>query len=325
MKHFPVFLDVTGRKIVLVGGGQTALAKLRILLKTPASIAVFTGAPADALRRWQAQGRLSLFRRGLAPVDVKDAALIYAASDSSAENDRAVKLARQHRVFLNVVDNLAASDFLTPAIVDRTPVTVAIGTEGSAPVLARRIKSDLERRLPANLGQLARMAKAFRPVVSTLKAARHRRQFWQGFFCNQANGYPTPESLPTALGRLQKQLLEPKPGGKLDLIHAPHPDQLPQSALRAMDGAEVVILLPGTSEILLELTRREAAIHTTTPPNQAIGIIENSLSESRNTVVLSETRADLQYLSSRTGATLMLHGAAPPAQPFSQNQWRYVS
>ncbi len=85
---------------------------------------------------------------------------------------------------MNIVDNLHDSAFITPAIVDRDPVTIAIGTEGAAPVLARAIKADLEERLPATLGTLARIGKGFRKMADALPFGRPRRDFWRDYYFN---------------------------------------------------------------------------------------------------------------------------------------------
>ena len=141
MKHFPIFLAVEGRRIVLSGGGEAALAKLRLLLKTEAHLTVFAPDPAPEIAQWASEGRLRLIRRAMQPGDALCAVLFYAADEDAAEDARTSALARADGALVNIVDNLEDSQFITPAIVDRDPVTVAIGTEGAAPVLARAIKS----------------------------------------------------------------------------------------------------------------------------------------------------------------------------------------
>ena len=89
--------------------------------------------------------------------------MVYAAQEDDAADHAVAKLAREHGVLVNIVDNRRHSDFITPAIVDRAPVTIAIGTEGAAPILARQIKAHLEEFLPRSLGHLTRIAQKFRP------------------------------------------------------------------------------------------------------------------------------------------------------------------
>ena len=168
MDHFPIFLSTKGQRIVLSGGGEAALAKLRLLLKTQAKISVFAPTPAPEIAAWADADRLTLHTRALRHGDVLCAKLFYAADEDDAEDARTAAIARAEGALVNIVDNLHDSAFITPAIVDRDPVTIAIGTEGAAPVLARAIKADLEERLPATLGTLARIGKSFRKMADAL-------------------------------------------------------------------------------------------------------------------------------------------------------------
>ena len=140
--------------------------------------------PAPEIEHLAIEGRLRLQRRALEPGDALCAALFYAANDDDAEDARVAALARADGALVNSVDNLGASQFITPAMVDRDPVTVAIGTEGAAPVLARIIKADLEARLPVRLGPLARIGKAFRKAAEALPFGAARRDFWSEFYMN---------------------------------------------------------------------------------------------------------------------------------------------
>ena len=182
MRHFPIFLDLTGQRIVLAGSGETAIAKLRLLLKTGAQCHVFGLDPHQQLRDWAETERIVLHGRRPEVQDLKGARLFYAASDDETLDAEGIALARSVGVLVNSVDNLGASDFITPAIVDRAPVCVAIGTEGTAPVLARRIKADVEAMLPATTGPLARLAAGFRARAAQLAPGIARRRFWARYF-----------------------------------------------------------------------------------------------------------------------------------------------
>lgn len=166
----------------------------------------------------------------------------------------------------NIVDNLQDSQFITPAIVDRDPVTVAIGTEGAAPVLARAIKRDLEERLPADLGPLARIGKAFRKMADALPMGRKRRDFWAAYYGGagaealRAGGEDAVrERLDTLL---EAHLSEaPRPGRVAFVGAGPgDPDLLTMKARRALDEADVVIHDRLISPAILELARREAVL-----------------------------------------------------------------
>ncbi|MDG4650055.1 siroheme synthase CysG [Roseibacterium sp. SDUM158017] len=266
MRHFPIFLDLAGRRVVVSGGGEAALAKLRLLLKTEARVTVFAEAPEDGVRSLAREGRLRLVERALDPGDALCAALFYAANDDDGEDARVLRLARADGALCNSVDNLQASQFITPAIVDRDPVTVAIGTEGAAPVLARAIKADLEARLPAGLGILARIGKGFRRAAEALPMGRARREFWGDYYFDagpRALAEAGQDGLPAAFDALLSRHLSRAPGaGRVDLVGAGpgDPELLTLRARKLIDAADVVIhdrLVPAP---ILELARREAIV-----------------------------------------------------------------
>ncbi|MCT4684905.1 MAG: siroheme synthase CysG [Roseicyclus sp.] len=266
MDHFPIFLAVEGRRIVVSGGGEAALAKLRLLLKTTARITVFAADPEAALRALADEGRITLVTRALAPGDALCAALFYAANDDAAEDARVTRLARADGALTNWVDNLEASQFITPAIVDRDPVTVAIGTEGAAPVLARAIKADLEARLPASLGLLARIGKGFRRAAEALPMGRKRREFWFEYYFKtgpQALEKDGSDGIEPALDALLARHLSEAPRkGRVALVGAGpgDPELLTLRARKLLDEADVVIHDRLVSPAILELARREAVM-----------------------------------------------------------------
>jgi uroporphyrin-III C-methyltransferase/precorrin-2 dehydrogenase/sirohydrochlorin ferrochelatase len=263
MDHFPIFLATEGRRIVLSGGGEAALAKLRLLLKTRARLTVFAPDPDVRITAWAAEGRLTLHQRRLEPGDILCAALFYAADEDAAEDARTAAIARREGALVNVVDNLADSQFITPAIVDRDPVTVAIGTEGAAPVLARAIKADLEERLPPNLGTLARIGKGFRKMAEALPFGRPRRDFWRDYYFNAGPKAVSDgeDALPDALTTLLDAHLARKArAGHVAFVGSGpgDPELLTLKARKALDEADVVIYDRLITPEILELARREA-------------------------------------------------------------------
>ncbi len=266
MKHFPIFLAVAGKRIVVSGGGEAALAKLRLLLKTEAQISVFAKAANADIHRLAAMGKLTLINRALDHGDVNSAALFYAANEDAAEDARTAAIATAEGALVNIVDNLADSQFITPAIVDRDPVVVAIGTEGAAPVLARAIKTDLEAKLPSTLGTLARIGKTFRHAVDVLPFGAKRRSFWSDFYFNAG---------PTAMEQqgdggvlvalealLDTHVMTAQKTGHVDLVGAGpgDPDLLTLKARKAIDKADVIIHDRLVTREILELARREAIV-----------------------------------------------------------------
>ncbi|MDJ1016855.1 MAG: siroheme synthase CysG [Paracoccaceae bacterium] len=266
MKHFPIFVALEGRRVVVSGGGEAAVAKLRLLLKTEARITVFADNPVLQVADWADQGLLRLVRRKLEPGDAACAVLFYAANDDDAEDARVAALARADGALVNWVDNLGASQFITPAIVDRDPVTVAIGTEGAAPVLARAIKADLEERLPSSLGILARVGKAFRAAAEALPMGRKRRAFWSDYYFKsgpQVFDVEGEEGLTPALESLLDDHLHSRAEeGRVTFVGAGpgDPELLTLKARRALHEADVVIHDRLVAPEILEFARREARI-----------------------------------------------------------------
>ena len=263
MEHFPIFLATTGKRIVLAGGKDAALAKLRLLLKTSARIIVFSDTPAPEIEDWAAAGKLTLHRRAFAQGDALNTALFYAAAEDPVEDARTAAIARAEGALVNIVDNLQDSAFITPAIVDRDPVTVAIGTEGAAPVLARAIKADLEARLPTALGALARIGKEFRKVANALPFGRARRDFWRDYYFNAGPRAITggDDAIAQELDALLNDHLNrsARPGTIAFVGGGPgDPELLTLKARRALDEADVVIYDRLISQPVLELARREA-------------------------------------------------------------------
>ena len=266
MRHFPIYLDLTGRQVVVSGAGECAVSKLRLLLKTGADIAVFGTEPARQVLEWVAAGRITLARRALADGDVDGAIILYAANEDDAEDARAADIGRNAGALVNIVDNLDDSHFITPAIVDRDPVTIAIGTEGAAPVLARRIKADIEERLPASLGLLTRIGQAFRERAALLPMGRKRRDFWTRYYSGEGDAALKQDGEAGARAKLEELLtdaIEARPrDGHVALIGAGpgDPDLLTVKARRLIHEADVVLHDRLVPQAIIELARREAVI-----------------------------------------------------------------
>ena len=265
MNHFPIFLAVEGRRVLVAGGGEAAVAKLRLLLKTTARITVVAGDVAPEIVAWADTGRLTLIRRAQEPGDALCCVIAYGAHEDAEADARTLRLAAADGALVNIVDNLEASQFITPAIVDRDPVTVAIGTEGAAPVLARRIKADLEERLPAQLGLLARIGKTFRRAAEALPMGAARRRFWADYYAEAGPraAEEGEDAIRETLGTLlDTHLAAEKRPGHVDLVGAGpgDPDLLTLKARKALDAADVVIHDRLVAPAILELARREAII-----------------------------------------------------------------
>ena len=303
MKHFPIFLNVAAQRIAVSGGGEAALAKLRLLLKTEARIEVYAADPADEILRWAQEERLTLIRRTVKAGDAAGAVLFYAANDDKHEDSRVAGLAHTDGVLVNMVDNLEGSQFITPAIVDRDPVTVAIGTEGAAPVLARAIKRGLEDRLPQRLGLLARIGKAFRPRAEKLPHGRTRREFWADYYFNsgprafESGGAANAEGVLELL--LNRHLSSSGKAGHVDFVGAGpgDPELLTLKARTALDQADVVIHDRLVAPEILELARREALMVEAGKAGFGPAVAQNDI----NALIVQHAKAGAHVVRLKSG------------------------
>ena len=262
MEFLPIFLAARDRHILVVGNGQMADAKCRGVLKTSACVTVFADNPSEETLAWARSGDITL-RAGLPESrDFTGVALVYAAHQSDQVNDQIAVSAREKGALVNVLDRTDACDFITPAIVDRDPVIVAIGTEGSAPVLARQIKADIEAMLPAGLGRFARLASAFRERVRALPEGLARRKFWRDVFkpkrlAAESSDEVIQQEFETLLERHMR--IEPEQGSVAFVGAGPgDPELLTLKARRLIHEAEVIIYDRLVGKGVLELARREA-------------------------------------------------------------------
>ncbi len=266
MDHFPIFVNLKGRRVVVSGAGETAVAKLRLLLKTKATVSVYGEQAHPDIRGWAEAGKLRLTNRAIRDGDATCATLLYGANDDPVEDRRAADIGRRAGAMVNIVDNLAESEFITPAIVDRDPVTVAIGTEGAAPVLARRIKAQVEEALPPSIGVLARIGQGFRKQAEALPMGRRRRDFWSRFYFKrgpQALARGGEIAVREALSDLLDDSLNARAElGRVFLIGAGpgDPELLTLKARALLHEADVVVHDQLVTKPILELARREAIV-----------------------------------------------------------------
>ncbi|MEM9851551.1 MAG: NAD(P)-dependent oxidoreductase [Pseudomonadota bacterium] len=177
-----MFIKTTGRRVVIVGGGEQAAQKARLILKTDAQI-VLAAPDLDAeLAAFVAAGRATHHPGPLDETLFAGAAMVFVATGCIAVDVSAHAIAQAARAPVNVVDQPELCDITTPSLVDRDPVVVAIGTEGTAPVLARQIKTQVEEILAPNLGGLAALSGRLRPWVARQVPRDARRGFWRWVF-----------------------------------------------------------------------------------------------------------------------------------------------
>ena len=258
MRYFPIFFDLEGRKVIVVGGGEEALRKVRLLLKTDARISVIASLLHDELA---SEPRVEWLARRFAPHLLDGAALVYAAEP---ELNSIVSVAAKLRgIPVNVIDEANISTFITPSIVDRDPVVVAIGTEGTAPVLGQGIRARIDAMLPVGLGDLAARASTLRNLVAEkVPHGNRRRSFWQKFFFGPIRNASLAGDEVSYSHELNIALAdEAAPSiGRVSLVGAGpgDPELLTLKAQRKLQEADVIVYDRLVSAGILEMARRDA-------------------------------------------------------------------
>lgn len=265
MKYFPIFVDVDQGEILIVGGGEQALQKLRLVLKTTARITVVAEHPGEGIVAL-ASDRILIERRAFETKDALGKKLAFVATGDGRENARIAALLRAAHVPVNVVDEPAHSTFITPAIVDRDPIVVAIGTEGAAPVIAREIKTRLEAWLPARLGDVAAKAAGLRERVGALFLdGATRRRFWTRLFEGPFRSAVLVGDAAAADAAVEVEIarahddIKSRPGRVLLIGCGPgDADLLTLKAQQALQDADVLVIDRLVSQGVLEHARRDA-------------------------------------------------------------------
>ncbi len=271
MRYFPAFLDLAGRGVLLVGGGEAAARKLRLLLKAGAEVTVVAPRAGAEIEALAAGGEVKLVRRGFVAGDVTGRSIVQAATGLDRVDSRVAEAARLAGLPVNVVDRPDLSSFIMPAIVDRDPLVIGISSGGAAPVLARRLREKIEALLPAGLGRLARFAEAFRGAVeANLPGFAERRRFWERFFDGPLAEKVLAGDERTARERMLT-LINGAPAsrgagqsrsrpGTVHIVGAGpgDPDLLTFKALRLLQRAEVVIYDKLVGPEIIDYARRDA-------------------------------------------------------------------
>lgn len=263
MRLFPLFADLKGRPVLVVGGGPVAERKINSLLASGALVTAGAPTLTDALQTLAAQGRIHHLQ-GHFEADWLDAIwLVIAATDDRTLNQQIATLATERRLLINVVDDPALSSFQVPSIVDRAPLTIAISSAGHAPVLARRVRERIESLFDQSIGALVALAAHYRlPIRKARPDLRRRREFYDWLLDGPVGTALRQQRPRQAQSLLEVALAQPQqpPQGRVLLVGAGpgDPGLLTLNALRALNEADVILHDRLVSPAVLELARRDA-------------------------------------------------------------------
>lgn len=303
---FPTFHKVAGRRVVVVGGGEEALAKLRLLLQSSARIEVVSTEVAASLRELVEAAPGAVWRREpFRPALLSGAALAFAASGEPGTDAAVVAAARELGIPVNAVDRPDLCDFYVGALVNRAPVAVAISSTGAGPVLARHIRARIEAMLPRETGDLARLAESLRGTVSRVIAgAAERRRFWGRFFSGAVAANLFAGRTDAARAEAQRLLNgEQEAAGFVWLVGAGPgaEDLLTLRAQRLLQEADVIVHDALVPEAVVAMGRRDALRHPVGKRKGAHSVTQEEI----NALLVREARAGKRVVRLKAGDPLV--------------------
>jgi uroporphyrin-III C-methyltransferase / precorrin-2 dehydrogenase / sirohydrochlorin ferrochelatase len=266
MQALPIFFNIQDRLCIVIGGGDVATRKVTMLLKANAAVTLISPALCQELSLMVEEGKIQYHNTTFEASQLHGACLVIAATDDEKVNEAVSIAAKLQNIPVNVVDAPDLCTFTMGSIIDRSPVVIAVSSEGKAPVLARYIRTKIETMLPASYGRIAAIAGEFREQVKKkFSTSQARRRFWEDVLQG-----PIVERILSgqedAARKLLTNLLDEasteKPKGEVFLVGGGpgDPDLLTFRALRLMQQCDVCVYDKLVSPEVMELVRRDAEL-----------------------------------------------------------------
>lgn len=263
MDHLPLFLDVKERTILVDGGGTGAARRAERALSAGAEVRLFDPAPGAEVLSLLGRERFTHVPRVPQQQDFQDVIVAYGASDDPARDAVLHREGKAAGALVNVADVKPLCDFITPSVVERDAVTVAISTGGTAPVIGRILRARIEAMLPSNYGQLARFLSGFRKrIEAAIPGGRARRRFWEQMIDGPAADSFLEGDAKRAEALIKQRLASSHSDDRGDVtiigLGSGEADLVTFRALRAMQRADLVLHDHNATPDMLALVRRDA-------------------------------------------------------------------
>ena len=265
MNNFPAFLRLRDKQVLLVGGGDAAVAKARLLLAVEADLMVIAPKVHPEIAAWAVAGQLKWTARSFRPSDLFNSSVVFSATGLEQVDGEVAAEATLTGIAINVVDRPELSSLIVPAIVDRGAITVAISSDGASPVLARRLREQIELLLPANIGSLASFLRSFRTAVrAKIDSFDARRRIWEevidGPIARDVLAGRLSNAREAMVSRINRPQGRFEGEGHVAIVGAGpgDPELLTIKALRAIQDADIVVHDRLVGQGILDLIRRDA-------------------------------------------------------------------
>ena len=265
MSYLPLFIDTSGKKCLVVGGGKVASRKLIPILESNMHVLLISPEIInDIFENFKDNKNFTYQERKFVESDIDDQFLIVAATNCKDTNSLIAKIAKDKNILTNMAENSSIGDTLIPSVVNRDPIKIAISSGAASPILTRLVKTKLETVIPYSFSKLAEVMMEYRSKVkNTFSKISDRRNFWEIFLDGPISEMVLSGHIVKAKKALDKSLKEKKilkKTGEVYLVGAGpgDPELLSFKALRLMQKADVVIYDRLVSEPIMNLIRHEA-------------------------------------------------------------------
>ncbi len=267
MEHLPVFLDINGKHTLIVGNGVVAARKADLVLRAGSDLTVVAPELGEELSKLAESYEFIHQATELTAENLNDCVIAFGCAEDDSINQQLREFAAPEKVMVNVPDTTESCDFIMPAVVDRSPLLIAVSSGGSSPLLVRMLKARFETTIPAAYGRLAEFAGSYRDKIKTMiPNGTRRRRFWEAMVSGPIAEHLFSNQLEQAESLMESQLEEASvagdkpPAGEVYLVGTGpgDPDLLTFRALRLMQQTDVVLYDRLIGEGILNLVRRDA-------------------------------------------------------------------
>lgn len=265
MSYLPLFIETTGKKCLIVGGGKVASRKLIPILKAKMKVTLISPEVIEEIElNFHKNKNLKIIKRKFKPEDIEDQFLIIAATNEKTTNQKIAKLSKDNNILVNMAEDSLSGNTLIPSVVDRDPIKIAVSSGAASPILTRLVKTRLETVIPYSFSKLADIMMEYRDAVKKnfLKIS-DRRKFWEVFLDGPISEMVLSGHIDKAKKALDESLKENKfleKTGEVYLVGAGpgDPELLSFKALRLMQKADIVIYDRLVSRPIMNLIRQDA-------------------------------------------------------------------
>jgi precorrin-2 dehydrogenase/sirohydrochlorin ferrochelatase len=296
MRYFPIFMDISEKPVLVVGGGEVASRKVEALIKANAKITIVSPTVSDTLKSLIECQKCEWIHEKYDKNQLSnDLVQVWATTNDSDLNHKIYHDAHQLNLLVNVVDDQPYCDFITPSMINRGRIQLAISSGGASPVLIRNVRQALEGVLPQNLALLAEFAASKRDhIKQVLTSVDLRRRFWERFFADpkvkEADTWATLEEC--YLHSLQtNDILTPD---CTFIYYGDDVELLPMKATRYMQQSDLVLFDTTCGDEYIELSRRDAEKRCFETIEQLKSLLSDAhQQQSRVTVFVCQTKKSL--------------------------------